>query len=104
VTKPGSRKWYQRREVYLIAGITIGITLMALPAFSHLILGTTSPFERTYSDLTFSSELMSSPFDALIEIFWITLPAIFFVVALYWIAGRRRRWAGHDTAVKWSRR
>lgn len=104
VTKSNSRKWYQRRELYLIAGITIGITLMAVPALTHLALGPISPFERTDTYSIPSSELLYSPLDALIELFWITLPAIFFIVALYWIFLRRRRWIGHETAVKWSRR
>ena len=104
MTKPDSRKWYQRRELYLIAGIAIGIALMALPALAHVVLGPVSPFERTDMYAVPSGGLISSPFDALTEIFWITLPAIFFLAALYWIFVRRRRWAGHETAVKWSRR
>ncbi|MDO8055965.1 MAG: hypothetical protein Q6361_03820 [Candidatus Hermodarchaeota archaeon] len=104
MTKPDSRKWYRRRELYLIAGIAFGITLMALPALTHLLLGPVSPFERADFYFVPSGELIYSPFDVLIEIFWITLPAIFFIIALYWIIVRRRRWAGHETAVKWSRR
>ena len=105
MTKSVSRKWHQRRELYLIAGIAIGITLMALPALTHLALGPVSPFERTDTfSVPSGSGLESSPIDAVVELFWITLPAIFFILALYWFIGRRRRWAGHETAVKWSRR
>ena len=104
MTKPVSRKWYQRREVYLIAGIVLGITLMALPALTHRAYGPVSPFVAEYSEPTFGRAELSTPIDALVELFWLVLPAIFFVIALYWIVGRRRRWAGHDSAVKWSRR
>ncbi|MFX0167847.1 MAG: hypothetical protein ACFE89_09055 [Candidatus Hodarchaeota archaeon] len=104
MTNQKLRKWYQRREVYLIAGIAIGITLMMMPAITHLALGPTSPFLEDNREWFVSGETIASPIDAATELLWIALPAIFFVVALYWIVGRRRRWAGYDSAVKWSRR
>jgi hypothetical protein len=42
--------------------------------------------------------------DVLLELVWLSLPALFITIAIYWAVTRRRRWAGSDEAVKWSRR
>lgn len=78
---------------------------MILPALVHTMIGPASPFTEGLTDeRLFSSELIISPVDAIAEFLWLALPAIFVILVLYWVAGRRTRWSGNDDAVKWSRR
>jgi hypothetical protein len=102
LSKREPKKRYWRREIYLIAGICVGITVMLLPALVHNMMGVASPF-LTDSGI-FASETIQSPIDAILEFIWLALPAIFVVLVLTWIASRRTRWSGYDEAVKWTRR
>ena len=104
MTKQPPEKRNRRREVSLVAGIIIGVTLLTIPFMVHLMMGETSPFIQNrvepsvYGDIT-----ITSPLDVVIELFWLVLPAIFVILALFWIVRRRRRWSGYDEAVKWMR-
>jgi hypothetical protein len=78
---------------------------MMLPILVHATMGPASPFNRVLIEPDFySSQTILSPFDALAELVWLALPAIFVILVLYWVAGRRTRWSGYDDAVKWTRR
>ena len=78
---------------------------MLLPALLHNIMGPVSPFNQELLDPhVFSAQTISNPIDALYEFIWLALPAIFVILVIYWIAGRRTRWSGYDDAVKWTRR
>ncbi len=78
---------------------------MILPWLVHSMMGPVSPFlqELTNPEIL-STQMIISPFDAVYEFIWLALPAIFVILVLYWVAGRRTRWSGYDEAVKWSRR
>ncbi len=99
------RKWYKRREMYLVAGIVIGIAVMTIPALVHTMMGLESPFEIAppISD-SFAERGALSSIDVIAEVIWLALPAIFLILALWWVTGRRGRWKGYDEAVKWTRR
>lgn len=105
MTNRTPRKWYRRRELYLVAGIVVGISIMIVPALVHTTMGPTSPFGAVVSPPDrFESQIIMTPVDLIAEFIWLTLPAIFLILAIYWIFGRRSRWAGYDEAVKWARR
>lgn len=98
-------KWYRRRETYLIAGIVFGILIMVFPAVINFSMGPISPFYiESIREEVFGAQAITTPIDALWELIWLSLPAIFIVIVIYWAIGRRRRWAGYDEAVKWARR
>ncbi|MFX1565994.1 MAG: hypothetical protein ACFFCH_08400 [Promethearchaeota archaeon] len=105
MTKHKPTKRYRRRVIYLVTGIVIGIAVMILPWLVHSMMGPVSPFlqELTNPEIL-STQMIISPFDAVYEFIWLALPAIFVILVLYWVAGRRTRWSGYDEAVKWSRR
>ena len=105
MTKQVLSKRNRRREIYLVAGIFFGIAVMMLPFLVHSTMGPASPFAREHvpSDV-YGAQTTLSTYDALAEIAWLALPAIFVILVLYWVAGRRTRWSGYDDAVKWSRR
>lgn len=104
MTKHSPVKRNTRRELYLIAGIIFGVTLIAIPFIVHLMMGQTSPFIITLAERpTYEVLGIASPLDVVIEIFWLLLPGIFVILALYWIVHRRRRWSGYNEAVKWTR-
>lgn len=78
---------------------------MLFPALVHNMMGPASPFLIGLTDTgILSSEAIHSPFDAILEFIWLALPAIFVILVIYWIVGRRTRWSGYDEAVKWTRR
>ena len=78
---------------------------MMLPFLVHSTMGPASPFTREqYTSDVFEAQIILSPYDALVEIAWLALPAIFVILVLYWVAGRRTRWSGYNDAVKWARR
>jgi hypothetical protein len=78
---------------------------MLLPFLVHTMMGPISPLNSVTSGSdVYSSETILSPFDVLAELAWLGLPAIFVILVLYWVAGRRTRWSGYDDAVKWTRR
>lgn len=105
MTPNKTRKWYKRREVYLVAGIAIGIVVMTMPALVHTMMGTVSPFMLPpATEDTFVHRGTLASIDILAEVMWLALPAIFLILALWWVAGRRQRWKGYDEAVKWTRR
>jgi uncharacterized membrane protein YccF (DUF307 family) len=104
VKKQFPEKGKKRRELYLIAGIIVGVTLITIPFIVHLLMGQISPFTITLAERPSYRELaITSPLDVVIEVFWLVLPAIFVILALYWIVNRRKRWAGYNEAVKWAR-
>jgi hypothetical protein len=94
--------WFRRRETYLVAGVVMGIIVMAMPAIIHVVLGPQSPF-RDYNGTPY---LPTEPslFELVAEIVWLILPALIILFFLYWIVTRRTRWAGYEEAVKWIRR
>ena len=68
-------------------------------------MGPVSPFNRVLIEPdVYSSLTILSPYDAIVELVWLGLPAIFVILVLYWVVGRRTRWSGYDDAVKWTRR
>jgi hypothetical protein len=78
---------------------------MLLPWLVHIMMGPVSPFLHGLTDMEIlSAQAISSPLDAVYEFIWLALPAIFVILVLYWVAGRRTRWSGYDDAVKWTRR
>ena len=105
MSKQKPKRRNRRREVYLVTGIAIGIAVMILPALVHTMMGSASPFLGGMTDpAVLSSQIIESPLDVLYEFIWLALPAIFVILVLYWVAGRRTRWEGYDNAVKWARR
>ncbi|MFW9935735.1 MAG: hypothetical protein ACFFDU_09595 [Candidatus Thorarchaeota archaeon] len=105
MSKREPKKRYWRREIYLIAGICVGITVMLLPVLVHNMMGLASPFFTSQTDFRIvASETIQSPIDAILELIWLALPGIFVILVLSWIASRRTRWSGYDEAVKWTRR
>ncbi|MDO8124089.1 MAG: hypothetical protein Q6364_06885 [Candidatus Hermodarchaeota archaeon] len=100
-----SKKRNRRRELYLIAGLVVGICLMITPVLFHATMGSLSPFTRVYSEGEFwASGTIVTPLDVIIELFWLVVPIIFLIIVLYVLGGRRTRWAGYDEAVKLTRR
>ena len=78
---------------------------MILPALVHTMMGPASPFIRGLTDPEFlSAQTIDTPIDVIYEFIWLALPAIFVILVLYWVAGRRTRWEGYNNAVKWARR
>ena len=68
-------------------------------------MGPVSPFNRVLIEPdVYSSLTILSPYDVIVELVWLGLPAIFVILVLYWVVGRRTRWSGYDDAVKWTRR
>ncbi len=105
MSKRETTKWYWRRVIYLVAGAAIGVTVMLLPALVHTMMGSVSPFNlEPTAPSVFSLEPPTSPIDIVVEFIWLALPAIFVILVLYWVAGRRTRWTGYNDAVKWTRR
>jgi hypothetical protein len=105
VSKRTAKNRYQRRIMYLVGGIIVGITVMILPALVHTMMGPSTPFATELTESwAFSSRTIISPLDAIYEFVWLALPAIFVILVLYWIGGRRTRWSGYDDAIKWTRR
>jgi hypothetical protein len=92
---------------HLLGGLVLGIVIMVGPA---LLLNLFSFAGRVYVTgeslpARFDGALMAaSPLEVVIEVVWLVLPALIIILALYWLAIRRTRWAGYDEAVKWSRR
>ena len=79
--------------------------MMMLPFIVHTTMGPVSPFNRVLTEPdVYSSLTILSPYDAIVELVWLGLPAIFVILVLYWVVGRRTRWSGYDDAVKWTRR
>ena len=105
MSKQTSKKRNRRRELYLIAGLVVGICLMITPALFHVSMGTFSPIRTTWSDPeVFGTGAIVTPLDVIIELFWLVVPIIFLIIVLYILGGRRTRWAGYDEAVKLTRR
>lgn len=105
MSKQTPKKWNRRRELYLIAGLVVGIFLMITPALFHASMGTFSPPPSSWSGSeVFGSGTIVTPLDVIIELFWLVIPIIFLIIVLYVLGGRRTRWAGYDEAVKLIRR
>lgn len=105
MSKQTSKKRNRRRELYLIAGLVVGICLMITPALFHTSMGSLSPFMRViWEGDVFASQIIVSPLDVIIELFWLVVPIIFLIIVLYILGGRRKRWAGYDEAIKLTRR
>jgi uncharacterized membrane protein len=105
VSKHTQKKRNRRRELYLIAGLVVGICLMITPALFHASMGSLSPFMPSYIDSeVFESQTIPTPLDAIIELLWLVVPIILLIIILYILGGRRTRWAGYDEAVKLTRR
>ncbi len=78
---------------------------MIIPALVHTLMGPTSPFGFSTAVPTFTeATAIISPLDLVYELILLAIPAIFIVIVIYWIAGRRSSWAGYNEAVKWTRR
>jgi hypothetical protein len=78
---------------------------MIIPFLIHHMMGPASPFMFALTDpQILSSQIIISPVDAAMEFVWLALPAIFIILVLYWLAGRRTRWKGYDEAVKYTRK
>ena len=105
MSKQISKKRNRRRELYLIAGLVVGISLMITPALFHASMGTFSPPPSSWSGHeVLGSGTIVTPLDVIIELFWLVAPIIFLIIVLYVLGGRRTRWAGYDEAVKLTRR
>ncbi|MFX1491323.1 MAG: hypothetical protein ACFFBU_03630 [Promethearchaeota archaeon] len=104
MTTQHPEKRNRRRELYLVAGIIFGVTILGIPFIVHLIMGETSPFIQSVEEpRIYENIALTSPLDVVIEVVWLVIPALFVILALYWIVRRRRRWSGYDEAVKWMR-
>ncbi len=100
-----SKKRNRRRELYLIAGLVVGISLMITPALFHATMGSLSPLWRVYTEGEFLvPSVVVSPLDAIIELVLLVVPIVFLIIVLYILGGRRTRWAGYDEAIKLTRR
>ena len=105
MSKQISKKRNRRRELYLIAGLVVGISLMITPALFHVSMGSFSPIRTTWSDPdVFDTGIIVTPLDVIVELLLIVVPIIFLIIVLYILGGRRTRWAGYDEAVKLTRR
>jgi hypothetical protein len=106
VSKQISKKRNRRRELYLIAGLVVGICLMITPALFHASMGSFSPIRTppAWSEPEVFGSGIITPLDVIIELFWLVVPIIFLIIILYILGGRRTRWAGYDEAVKLPRR
>jgi len=106
VSKQTSKKRNRRRELYLIAGLVVGICLMITPALFHASMGFFSPIRLlpAWSEPEVFGSGIIGPLDVIIELFWLVVPIIFLIIVLYVLGGRRTRWAGYDEAIKLTRR
>ncbi len=106
MSKQTQKKRNRRRELYLLAGLVVGICLMITPALFHASTGFLSPMEPppAWSEHEVFGGGIISPLDVIIELFWLVVPIIFLIIVLYVLGGRRTRWAGYDEAVKLTRR
>jgi len=78
---------------------------MITPALFHASMGSYSPLMPAWSDReVFGSQIIPTPLDVIIELFWLVVPIILLIIVLYILGGRRTRWAGYDEAVKLTRR
>lgn len=99
----------QRRTIYLLTGVVLGIVIMVAPALLLLALPQAlwqSNLRSQFLEGTgaYGAFPTASPIDIFIEVLWLVLPALIVILALYWLAVHRTRWAGYDEAAKWSRR
>jgi len=99
----------QRRTIYLLTGVVLGIVFMVTPALLLLALPQQLQQWNLRSQFlegtgAYGAFPVASPLDFFIEVLWLVLPALIVIFALYWLAVHRTRWAGYDEAAKWSRR
>jgi len=99
----------QRRTIYLLAGVVLGIAIMATPGLLLLALPQalwqrSVPLQFLQGWGVYGASAAASPLDVFIEVLWLVLPALIVILALYWLAVHRTRWAGYNEAAKWSRR
>lgn len=99
----------QRRTIYLLAGVVMGFAIMVAPALFLVTFPQARglwavPLQFFQGTGVYDAYADVSPFAVFIEVLWLVLPALIVILALYWLAVHRTRWAGYDEAAKWSRR